>query len=99
MQWVSISIERFKTQKKSKEDFSDSFDFLTLNETYPENVRILERYNFWSEAKAYTKIGDSDHLILLRYKTVAVTVISSDYELIERIEPFLRKIEFDRREK
>jgi len=89
--WFSIDMEKLMSIEESKKKFAMEFDFLTLNETFPDGVKKLHNENFWSEAKGYFREGDSDQLILLRYKNINITLISSSYDLILKIKPLLRE--------
>lgn len=91
----SIDIEKYKTEDESKKAFSMDFRHLTSIDFDEESVQYLERNNFWSEAKGYSDSADTDHLIMLRYKNINITLISSNYYLILGLEPLLRSIDFE----
>ncbi len=92
--WFSVRISKHKTRNESRRAFARDFDFLTLAETYPENVQKVGRNNFWNQTKGFRE-NDSDSLIMLRYKNINITLISSDFELIlTKIEPVLRSIKY-----
>ncbi len=94
-EWFTISIKKHKTLKESRETFSEEFHFLTFAETYPEAVQYLKKSNYWNEAKGYSQSDDSDHLIMLRHKNITITLISSKYDLILKVESLLREINLE----
>ncbi len=92
--WFSIHAKKFESEEESKKEFSFEFDVLALDETYPESVKHLKLHNFWDEAKGFNREPDPDRFIMLRHHSVVLTLISSNYELLEKIEPVLRTIKF-----
>lgn len=89
-----ISVEKHGTADEAERTLLADFDSLTLAETYPENVMHLPRKNYWNQVIGF-KSADSDHLVLLRYRSSVITIISSSYDMILRIEPVLRSIRLE----
>lgn len=92
-----LSVEKYSTADEAEKALLADFDFLTLAETYPENVMRLPRKNYWNQAIGYTSAADSDHLVLLRYRSSVITIISSSYDMILSIEPVLKSIRLEKR--
>lgn len=90
-----ISVEKHGTADEAERTLLADFDSLTLAETYPENVMRLPRKNYWNQAIGYTSAADSDHLVLLRYRSFVITIISSNYDMILSIEPVLKSIRLE----
>lgn len=90
-----LSVEKYGTADEAEKALLTDFDSLTLAETYPENVMRLPRKNYWNQAIGYTSAADSDHLVLLRYRSFVITIISSSYDKILSIEPVLRSIRLE----
>jgi hypothetical protein len=95
-EWFSLKVTKYESLTESAEEFSDSFDLLTLAETYPESVRWLNLDKVWSEAKGYYRKGDSDHLVILRYKKINIQLIGSNYRLLLKVERLLKRIDFEK---
>ena len=91
-----LGVEKYGSADEAEKALFADFDFLTLSETYPENVMRLPRKNYWTQAIGY-KSADSDHLVLLRYRSSVITIISSSYDMILSIEPVLRNVRLEKR--
>ena len=91
-----LSVEKYSPADEAEKALLADFDSLTLAETYPENVMRLPRKNYWNQVIGY-KSADSDHLVLLRYRSSVITIISSSYDMILSIEPVLRSIRLEKR--
>jgi len=94
--WFSISVEKYTTIKESKEEFEFEFDSITLAEIYPENVQCVQKNKFWHSAKGYYKETDSDHLVMLRYKNIVVTLIGSNYFQLLKVKSLLKNAPFNK---
>ncbi len=91
-----VSVKKYESLHKTKEEFSFDFDVLTLTELYPKSLKYLKRNQFWSEAKGYHKSSDSDHLVMLRYKKIKITIIGSDYKLLLKVKRLLQSVNFEK---
>ena len=97
--WISLYVEKYETKKESVKAYSSSFKFLTSTKFDPDYVHKLERFNYWSEAKGYSRKSEADHLVMLRYEKIKITLISSSYDRILKIEPLLRTVDFSKYQK
>jgi hypothetical protein len=92
---ILIAIKVFDTEEDSKKEFPKEFDWLTTG-IYdpPYGNQLIDLNGRWSDAKGF-KTDDSDHFVLLRYHKTQLTLIGSSYDLLLRVEPILRTLNFE----
>ena len=97
-EWILIDIEKFETEEKSHESLASDFRSFTAydDEKKPPKHRyqLINKDKYWTEAVAY-KNDIPDHFMLLRYRNFTIEILSSNYELLKKIEPLLRNIRFE----
>ena len=96
---VSLYIEKYETEEKSRKAFTDEFDTLTVYENEQNRSKYrnqnINKDCYWNEAIAYRR-DRPEHLMFLRYQNFTIVLLSSNYGLLEKIEPLLRNIRFEK---
>jgi hypothetical protein len=92
---VSVDIRKHKSNRESHRAFERDYKVIIPFSRRNENPKLesINTDNFWTEAFAVK--GDlRDHAIFLRYKKFTVTLLSSDYRLLQVLESHFRKFQF-----